>query len=603
MRERFKRQSWKDCVSKGTGGSNPPASEFKLFINIHLFDSRSLRERVNEKKMTKTKNKEKTEEKGKDSFFKKDISRRTYFILAALVVFLALFLRTYHLSSLPPGVYPDEAVNGVDAITANAAHHWKVFYENNNGREGLFMNMIALGFALFGVSVVSLKIWSVLAGTFTVFGMILLGTELFRNRRGGLIAGFLTATSFWAINFSRIGFRAILLPFVLVWTVFFLIRGIQKKKIVDYIFAGIFFGIGVHTYIAFRIAPLILIVLLFFFIVNRKRFLATHWKEIIAFSLAVAIVALPILIDFYHNPVHFSGRTSEVSVFNPKVNEGHLLLTLGKSFGLSMAQFNFYGDQNWRHNLPSQPELFFIVGIFFLAGLLYFIYEFFYLLYRRIRFGERSERLIVVSLLLSWFFVMLLPSAISFEGLPHALRSIGMMPAALLLAAFAIDEAFEWSAAGKFKKYKKALWTGLIVLVVGSGIWSVKLYFVDWGGSKDVHGAFDQNYMNMANYLNRLPASVPKYVVDNGPGIQMEDGLQTSAEVVKLFTYQKAQNVKYLESDFDAGTLSAPSQVVLMSFDQGVIDKIQQAFPNSRVETISYQPNLDTDFAVVNVRR
>ncbi len=292
---------------------------------------------------------------------KKDISIRTYIILAVLVVFAALFIRSYHLSTLPPGVYPDESVNGIDAVAANAAHHWKVFYENNNGREGLFMNLIALSFSLFGISVVTLKMWSVLFGTLTVLGMILLGEELFASRRAGIIAGFITATTFWAINFSRISFRAVMLPFVLVFTVFFLIRGIQKKKIIDYVFAGLFFGLGVHTYIAFRIAPLILIALLAAFIISRKRFFATHWKEILAFSAAAAIVALPMLFDFYHHPDHFSGRTNQVSVFNPDVNQGHLLLTLGKSFGLSFAGLTFFGDQNWRHNLPPWPEIFPII--------------------------------------------------------------------------------------------------------------------------------------------------------------------------------------------------------------------------------------------------
>jgi 4-amino-4-deoxy-L-arabinose transferase-like glycosyltransferase len=533
---------------------------------------------------------------------KSDISRKTYIILAVLVVFAALFIRSYHIETLPPGVYPDEAVNGVDAITANASHNWKMFYENNNGREGLFMNLIALSFSLFGISVASFKMWSILFGTLTVLGMILLGEELFASRRAGIIAGFLTATSFWAVNFSRIGFRAIMLPFILVFTVFFLIRGIQKKKIIDYVFAGIFFGIGVHTYISFRIAPLIIIVLLGAFILARKRFLVTHWKEILAFVAATMIAALPILFDFYQHPDHFSGRTSQVSVFNPEVNQGHLLLTLGKSFGLTLAQFNFFGDQNWRHNLPPWPEIFPIIGIFFLTGIFYFIYEFFFLLWRRIRAGERSERFILVALLLSWFFVMILPSAISFEGLPHALRSIGAMPVALLLAAFSIEAVFKWAESAKYAKHKKAIWTLLIIAIVGSGIWSVKQYFVDWGGSKAVHGAFNQNFMNMANYLNSLPDGTPKYVVDNGPGIQMEDGLQTSMEVVKLFTYQKAANMAYLEPDFNANDLKPSSKVVLMSFDEGIVARIMEAFPGSSVSKIDFQPGLGTDFTVVNVQ-
>jgi 4-amino-4-deoxy-L-arabinose transferase-like glycosyltransferase len=533
---------------------------------------------------------------------KKGISFKLYIILAVLIVLGALFLRTYKLNTLPPGVYPDEAVNGIDAIAANATHHWQFFYENNNGREGLFMNLIALGFSLFGISVITLKMWSVFFGTLTVLGMILLGEELLKSRRAGLIAGFLTATSFWAINFSRISFRAIMLPFVLVFTVFFLIRGIQKKKIIDYILAGVFFGLGLHTYIAFRIAPLILVVLLAAFVISRKRFLATHWKEILAFVAAAVIVALPILLDFYHNPIHFSGRSSEVSVFNPNVNQGHLAATLGKTFGLSLAQFNFFGDQNWRHNLPGWPEIFPTIGIFFLAGIIYFIWEFFYLLWRRIRAGERSERFILVALLLSWFFVMILPEAISAEGLPHALRSIGTMPVALLLAAFSIEAVFKWVEKAKYVKYKEAVWTLMIVLIAGSGIWTVRMYFVDWGGSSDVHRAFDEKYMNMSSYINSLPASVPKYVVDNGPGIQMEDGLQTSSEIVKLFTYQKAPNVFFIEPNFDPATIKTPSKIFLMNADDGYINHLRQSFPASRVEKIDVREGLDTDFTMIDVK-
>lgn len=543
----------------------------------------------------------KTNKKSEESS-KKDISRKTYFILMALVVLLAFFVRTYHISSLPPGVYPDEAVNGVDAITANANHHWKLFYPNNNGREGLFMNLIALNFSLFGISVLTLKMWSILFGTLTVLGMVLLGEELLASRRAGIIAGFLTATSFWAINFSRISFRAIMLPFVLVFTVFFLIRGIQKKKIIDYVFAGIFFGLGAHTYIAFRIAPLILVVLLLAFIISRKRFFATHWKEILAFSAAMLIVALPILADFAIHPEYFNARTSEVSIFNPAVNQGHLLPMLGASIGKSLAQFSFFGDQNWRHNLPPWPELFPIFGLFFLAGFLYFIYEFFYLAWRRIRHGERSERFILVSLLLSWFFAMLIPEAITNE-VPHALRSIGTMPVALLLATFSLESTFKWLNFSKFSgQVKKIGWYLLIILIPISGIWSVKLYFVDWGGSKDIHGAFDQNYLNMSNYLNRLPVGIPKYVVDNGPGIQMEDGLQTSAEVVKLFTYRKAENLIFIEPNFDPSIIKNSAQIALMSYDEGIVQKIQEAFPESQVKSISYQPGLGTDFTVIIVK-
>jgi hypothetical protein len=36
VRERLKRQSWKDCVSKGTRGSNPLASAYKTRLGMSL---------------------------------------------------------------------------------------------------------------------------------------------------------------------------------------------------------------------------------------------------------------------------------------------------------------------------------------------------------------------------------------------------------------------------------------------------------------------------------------------------------------------------------------------------------------------------------------
>ena len=62
-------------------------------------------------------------------------------ILFAILAF-GLFLRLYHINTLPPGVFPDEAVNGEDAIRANFSHHYQLFYPNNEGREGLFMIVV-----------------------------------------------------------------------------------------------------------------------------------------------------------------------------------------------------------------------------------------------------------------------------------------------------------------------------------------------------------------------------------------------------------------------------------------------------------------------------
>ena len=59
-------------------------------------------------------------------------------IILLIILLIAVFFRVWQLSSIPPGLYPDEAINGNEAIT----NPGKLFYPENNGREGLFINVI-----------------------------------------------------------------------------------------------------------------------------------------------------------------------------------------------------------------------------------------------------------------------------------------------------------------------------------------------------------------------------------------------------------------------------------------------------------------------------
>lgn len=52
------------------------------------------------------------------------------------VMFLAVLFRTVALSTIPPGLDPDEALNANEAFEAHQAGVHPLFYPSNNGREG-----------------------------------------------------------------------------------------------------------------------------------------------------------------------------------------------------------------------------------------------------------------------------------------------------------------------------------------------------------------------------------------------------------------------------------------------------------------------------------
>src|SRR3989344_2361503 len=187
--------------------------------------------------------------------------RKNYFWLVLVIVILAGFFRLYKIDSIPPGLYPDEAMNGSNALQALETDNFKAFYPENNGREGMFINLQAISVSVFGNHAWALRIVSAFAGILTVLGLYFLTKELFA-RQIGLIASFLLAVSFWHVNFSRIGFRAIMAPLFLVWMLYFFWRGLNTKKYAHFIVSGILLGLGFYTYITFRIVPAIIIVII-----------------------------------------------------------------------------------------------------------------------------------------------------------------------------------------------------------------------------------------------------------------------------------------------------------------------------------------------------
>ncbi len=512
------------------------------------------------------------------------------------ILVLALFVRVYHLDSLPAGLYPDEATNGTDALLANETGDYKLLYTNNYGREGLFINLQALAVKYFGNTVPVLKFWSVMFGTLAVLGIYLLAKELYARRLYASIAAFFLATSYWAINFSRIGFRAIMVTFLLTFSFYFFFKGLRTNRLRDFLFAGLFLGTGIHTYVAFRLAPLILIVLLPALFLTYERFLARYWKHALVFAFGAFIAAAPMFYDFYQNPDHFSSRTGAVSIFSPDINKGDFWGTFGKTFGLSLIKYNFWGDQNWRHSYPPYPILDPVTGAFFLAGFLFVIWETVKLLGLRFREKLRDERLVRNWFLLSAFFVMLMPEFLTEEGLPHALRAIGTQMPVYLIALVPIT----WLAA----KARHALPGGRVALysllafgLFFSAAFNLTKYFVFFNQNPNQHGAFNQNFRNMALYAMSLPTDTIKYIVPNGGGRMMEDGLPVSAQPIKFLTYRKIENLVYLEPETTIRTKN--SVIILMNHDDKIIQRVQKLSPQVRVEKIDLYPGTTSEFTIL----
>lgn len=499
---------------------------------------------------------------------------KKYFLLFLVIAF-GFFLRFSNIESAPPGVYPDEAVNGIDAINALGGN-WQWFYEANNGREGLFMNLIALCFKFFGISVLTLKLPSIIFGTLTIFGTYLLSKELYKKERFALISAFLVATAFWAINFSRISFRANMLPAVLVFSFYFLMRAVRTKKWPDFAIGGFIFGLGLHTYIAFRIAPLILVVMLATFIITREKFLNKYWKMILVFILFTFISASPMIYTFYAHPEYFTSRTGNVSVLNPEVNQGHLAKAFFKSFGLSLAKYTFWGDQNWRHNYPPYPLLDPITGIAFLFGFVYAVGRMLHLLTIRFIKKIRNERLETYTLLLSWFFIMLVPEFMTAEGNPHALRCIGTLPVVFILSALTFE--FFLRRAEKYSYIFKKITTFLIIaMLISIGIFNTIKYHLVWANQPETASSFDKNLLEISNYLKTKPKNRQVFII-----------IESMQRIpIQLFNWETSNISYYYPGEIDQINPEDNNfEIIMTDKNDEIITSLQEKFPQLNFEEI-----------------
>ncbi|MCU0653374.1 MAG: glycosyltransferase family 39 protein [Candidatus Pacebacteria bacterium] len=484
-------------------------------------------------------------------------------IFLGLIMLVTIFTRIYKLDTVPPGLWPDEALNGVQAIF----EPYHLFYPENNGREGLIMALDAISFKFLGISMFAFRLVPAILGILTVLGVFFVAYELFRKKNLALLAAFFTATSFWHINFSRINFRAIMLPLILCWSFYFLLMGMRKKNWWPFAASGMVFGIGFYTYSSFRLAPFILLaVIAVWWLASRKeKARGRFFGQASLMLLATFFTALPIGLYFLNGRMdEFYGRLGPISVFSLSSPVNAII----DSTWRHLVMFNIYGDPNWRHNFAGDPQLFLPVGIMFLIGI--------YLLFKNgIGFLKTRDwrGLAPYATLSAWFGVMLLPGILTYEGLPHALRVIGTIPACYILAA--LGGVFAYDRLKTKIEDKNVLAVTVVAFLLFAGIAPVYRYFGQWAQSPRTIESFSSDLVAVGNYLKANAGGYDKYVVMYGGDLPAK-----TIQFVSL-TAPGNENTQYIwpGSVRDIAT-NNPAYVIFMNRDQEAFDILKNKYPD-----------------------
>ncbi len=354
------------------------------------------------------------------------ISRWTLLVLA--VFGIVLFFRLSQTGSVPPEPFSDHAEKIIDVYDISQGHT-RIFFPRNTGREALQMYWTLLVASVFGtrLSFFSLKLGTALLGLLTLPYVYLLGKEV-ANKRVGLIAAFLMGISYWHNIISRVGLRFPLYPLFVAPVLFYLLRGIRRRRRNDFILAGIFLGLGMHGYSPFRIMPLVILVAIGIYLLHKasrgvRKDLLVQLAILILISL---VIFLPLGRYALENPYIFSLRTSSrLGYFEEDTVQ--IFLT---NFWDGVKMFNWNNGSIWVHSVGGRPALGVVSAVFFLFGVVF-------LLVRYLRKRNWLDLFLVLSI-----FLLSLPSTLSVafpDENPALNRAGGAAVVVFIVAALAFD--------------------------------------------------------------------------------------------------------------------------------------------------------------------
>ena len=369
-------------------------------------------------------------------------------ILTVLIVGLNI-ARFLALEVSPPGFYIDEAAASMNSMclaqegTDYAGRRLPLYSAMEFGGmvvNAPFLYSGAAWVSLFGDSIGALRAMSAFFTVVALFGVHSIGRSLV-SPFAGLMVLFVGSLSPWAFQFSRIAWDPPLAPAYFVWGVFFLVC---RRTLLSAMGAGALFALAAYAYQATRVQVLLFLIptlpSLYFF--------AGHsLKRLLLFGLACGTLLVPLAVALLSPELQT--RFNAVGIFS-----SHYLHSIGyddslwsiagvffRNFlkHLSVDYLLLLGDGNLRHSSRAVGILSPLDALAFAFGVFFLIEKGVCLRGRWTAFpleasSQDQQYLALFLVAVLGIFSGISPAALTWESIPHALRSIGAWPFVALLS-------------------------------------------------------------------------------------------------------------------------------------------------------------------------
>ncbi len=372
------------------------------------------------------------------------------------ILVLAGVLRLALLSDNPPGLFRDEADKGyatyalIETGKDSSGRSWPLQIKSFEAYTSPFYHWLSIpSIRLLGLDIFSTRLPAALAGTLACGAVYLLGAA-WSSKKLGLMAALLLAISPWHLLFSRWANQGILMTLFIplaLWATWKCLKesADNRMTLLGWVgLSGILWGISWNTYAPARLFIPLFMASIFMIQIGFSETKGADSLRLFLSGLVSLIAAGPFVLDILMNWEETQTRLE--------------FLTGGQSFSFGLFMKNYFahwnpmylilnGDANPRHHILGQGQLSWtevVLWCFSIVGLI------------KTRGTWRGW-------LIAWFILAPIPAAITNEGLPHALRTLMIVPAFALSGGIGLAW-FAYKMAKQFSRRTAAVILSLLIL-------------------------------------------------------------------------------------------------------------------------------------------
>jgi 4-amino-4-deoxy-L-arabinose transferase-like glycosyltransferase len=419
------------------------------------------------------------------------------------VIGVALFFRLYRLDTFLHWAFGDEMTYGLEGQKALHGQYTSLFSYTWDAAAATYPYLLAMFQNLFGPSLHTGRMVSVLFGTLTVPLVALCARELGVTWIGSLLAAGLVAVSHWHDHFSRMMLPAVTTAFFLLLAMYTMMVAFRRGRRWLFLIAGSACGVAPYWFLSNRILGPILVLWLAYLLVFHFAWVRRQLWNIVLFAVTCTVVALPLALFWLRDTNRFMAPEHHVGVVY------NLSYWSGRHPGESTAVWNVL----W-HQLQAGA------GMFVVNGGPYVPWGGTYapamdtvtgwLLFPSLAYALLHWRQPLVALVLIWSAAVWFTGVVLTIDAPQMEHAVGAIPAIFLLIAFLAD------AVGRLLvrvSARPTLYAALAaVLLLISGMLNVHAYFQIWGPQLAGADGFAWQFYDAANYID-------KHATPNGTAI------------------------------------------------------------------------------------